>query len=211
MNSSKVRRHGMLYGLLALVLVAAVPFLASASDDTFLLDDFLGVSKWSQSGWADADTDPEFIVRYVPRIRNNIGIDGEPAVQATLHFKPGGFSQGVVQHVAAADWSGYNELVVELKLVQEIEDLNVRAKVIIFPDDRWTESGDKYSVALVPGEWVTLRVPLGDDMPADLWSAETTDEHLKTIKSWAVKFWANAIPETSEPVQIIIARPRLEK
>lgn len=197
--------------VVALLIVAAVPLVALAQGEgtTLVLDDFLGVSKWSQSNWADADVDPDHIVRYVPRIRPNMGPDeGESAVVATLHFKPGEYSQGVVLHSDARDWSEWNEFVVELKLVQEVTDFTVKAKLITFPDDRWTEANSRYSVELVPGEWVTLRVPI-KDMPDDYWGAEMSPGHWARMKAYAVKVYASDIPETSEPVQIVIARPRL--
>ena len=195
----------------ALLLLAAVPFCVYAAEETLLLDDFEGVSEWSQSGWADADVDPDWIVRYVPRIRPNMGLDeGERALVATVHFKPGDYSQGVILHSRADDWSEWKEFAVELKLNQEIEGLNVRAKLIIFPDDRWTEQSSAYAVTLVPGEWVTLRVPI-QEIAEGYWSAEMALEHFKRIKADAIKVDASKIPEHSEPVQVVIARPRLER
>ncbi len=205
------RTNSVAWLTLMLLVVVIASSAALERVEQLILDDFLGISRWSQSGWADADVDPAGLVRYVPRIVNGLGPDGEGALSATLHFKPGGYSQGVVLQSNPGDWSKWDQLVVELKLVEDIPDLTVHAKIIIFPEDRWTEAADAYSATLVPGEWVTLRLPLGDAMPSDLWSAPTDATHLARNRAWAVKLYAINVPEASEPVQVLIARPRLER
>ena len=89
-------------------------------------------------GLGRCDVDPDWIVRYVPRIRPNMGLDEGERASWRPCTSAGRLLPGRDLALAADDWSEWKEFAVELKLNQEIEGLNVRAKLIIFPDDRWT-------------------------------------------------------------------------
>src|SRR5690554_6791905 len=131
----RIRRGGTwMRSVLALLIVCglAAAVQAGVSEEVRIvepLEAFAGEYPWTQSGWADADTDPEG-VQYTPGVTEGAGPDGEGAVVAHLHFKPGGYSQGVLHHERGGDWTGRDELSVRLKQVGDGGGVTVKAKVI---------------------------------------------------------------------------------
>lgn len=157
---------------------------------------------WSMPDWAEANKDD------AGRLYGVSADEGGVSLQ--MRFATGGFSQGYVQQTPPVkDWSGYDELVVDI-MAEHGGGEPLKARPVVLPDGNWTEGDDMSDVELVPGKWATMRVPLAD-LPEGYWrdGKQITARQLANMSHWGVKVYQLSTPDEAEPVTIRLRHARL--
>lgn len=157
---------------------------------------------WGMPDWAEANKDAD-------GRGYAVAADGD-GVSLQMRFATGGFAQGYVQQTPRVkDWSGYDELVVDI-MAEHDGGEPLWARPVLLPDYNWTEGDDMSDVELPPGRWVTLRVPLAD-LPDGYWrdGKQMTEQQLANMSQWGVKVYQLSTPNKAEPATIWIRDARL--
>ncbi|MGI6165835.1 MAG: hypothetical protein ACOYEN_07615 [Limnochordia bacterium] len=208
-----LRAWGKVAISLVVVLLFAGMFISPSTlaegVEEVLVQDFS--ASWAQAGWPDANSDEEG-VGYQPAVVPDGGPEGEVAVRASFLFKEGGYSQGVMERMCDADWRGFEFLEMDVYLEEELPNVDVQAKLILFPEGRWTEASDLGTVTLQPGQWVTITAPLSGEMTKAYWGGDgLTVEDIQNIKGVAVKLFAAPVPSGAKPINIRLSNGRISR
>ena len=167
-----------------------------------LMDGVIGAG-WSLPDWADANKDGQGGVYAA-------SMEGD-AVVALMRFATGGFSQGVVQRmVDNPDWAGMERLTVDIMAEYSAAEGALLARPVLFPGGEWTEGDNMSDVALVPGEWTTLSVPLAD-APDGYWrdGKRIAADDLARIAGWGVKVYTTSSVDGAQPATIRLRQAKL--
>lgn len=170
---------------------------------TMMLEDGTDAGDWVMPDWADANKNES------GSLFKRTAEDG--AIGTQMRFAGGGYAQGYLQqNVTASDWTGYDELVVEVYAEYDGHE-RLKVRPVILPDHRWTEGDDPSDVTLPSGEWTTLRVPLLQS-PDGYWrdGLTITEENLRNITNWGIKVYTAAAPASAEPAVIRIRNAVLQ-
>lgn len=169
------------------------------------LEAFPDIVDWAEEDWADASKDTGGLLK--PRFEV---LGDRKTIDIPFSLKAGGYTQGFAGQSLKeqTDWSSYDRLKVDLFLEGKAGKEPVMVKAVLFPQGNWNEADDARSVALKPGEWVSLEVPLRDS-PAGYWrNAPVSEADLKKVPKWGIKIYTKSL-DKELPVKVSVAEPTL--
>lgn len=170
-------------------------------------------SSWLLPDWAEANKDESGTLYSLNSSEEDEGL----TVRTQMRFATGSYAQGVLEGIPAEqDWSGYEQLELELKVdyaSEALEEENslleqLKAKAILYPDGQWLEAHDDQAVTVEQGKWIKLSVPL--NAAASYWQGgQMNSEQLQQMGRIGIKLYSIASREEARPVNVSLRSVKL--
>jgi hypothetical protein len=182
--------------VLAVVLGLAFASLAQAEDKVVF-----GFEKDAQ-GWEI----PEWAIEQEDHVAKSIeaskdfSSEGYGSLKVIAAFPGKVWTAALVEDFEYFDWTPYKSVSVDVYVPKEAP-VGLKAKLIITVGENWKFTEMARSLALVPGEWVTISANL---LPgSEDWKKTVVDDNFrKDVRKVAVRIESNKKPEYNGPIYI---------
>lgn len=145
----------------ALVLLAALGLVfagtvAFAVEETVLFSFEDGLEGWEIPDWAYEK--PDHIQKEINQ-SNNFASNGRSSLEVEAEFPGGRWTGAIVEIMQYFDWSDYSKIACDIYLPEDAP-LGLKGKMILTVGDSWKWVEQSRSVALKPGQWITITADL---------------------------------------------------
>jgi len=188
---------------LALALAFSVSSLAQA-EEKVLFSFEKDTQGWEIPEWAIEQED--HVAKSVESSKD-FAKEGKGALKVIAAFPGKVWSAALVEDFEYFDWTPYKAISVDVYIPKDAP-IGLKAKIILTVGESWKFTEMARSVALVPGEWVTITANL---MPgSEDWKRTVVDDNFrKDVRKIAIRVESNKKPKYDGP--IYIDNVRLEK
>jgi hypothetical protein len=191
------------------VLVAVVSMVLALSVLARAEEKLLFSFEKDTQGWEI----PEWALEQEDNAGKGVEVSKDFAKEGTQSLKfmtafPGKvWTAAIVEDFEYFDWSPYKAISADIYIPKDAP-VGLKAKIILTVGESWKFTEMARSVALVPGEWVTVTANL---LPgSEDWKRTVVDDAFrKDVRKFAIRVESNKKPEYSGP--IYIDNIRLEK
>lgn len=133
--------------------------------------------------------------------------EGAQSLKVMTAFPGKVWSAAVIEDFEYFDWTPYKSISADIYIPKEAP-IGLKAKIILTVGESWKFTEMTRSVALVPGEWVTITANLSPG--SEDWKKTVVDDNFrKDVRKVSIRVESNKKPEYSGP--IYIDNIRLEK
>lgn len=192
-----------------LVLAMAIAMVLSVSSFAGAEEKVLFSFEKDTQGWEI----PEWALEQEDHVAKSIEVSKDFAKNGTQSLKvmsafPGKiWSAAVIEDFEYFDWTPYKAISADIYIPKEAP-VGLKSKIILTVGESWKFTEMARSVALVPGEWVTVTANLAPG--SEDWKKTVVDDNFrKDVRKVSVRVESNKKPEYSGP--IYIDNIRLEK
>lgn len=192
-----------------LVLAMAIAMVLSVSSFARAEEKVLFSFEKDTQGWEI----PEWALEQEDHVAKSVEVSKDFAKEGTQSLKvmsafPGKiWSAAVIEDFEYFDWTPYKAISADIYIPKEAP-VGLKAKIILTVGESWKFTEMARSVALVPGEWVTVTGNLAPG--SEDWKKTVVDDNFrKDVRKVSVRVESNKKPEYSGP--IYIDNIRLEK
>ncbi len=185
-----------------LVLAVAVAMVLSVSSFARAEEKVLFSFEKDTQGWEI----PEWALEQEDHVAKSIEVskdfakDGEQSLKVMAAFPGKTWTSALVEDFEYFDWTPYKAIAVDVYIPKEAP-IGLKAKIILTVGENWKFTEMARSVALVPGEWVTVTanlLPSSED-----WKKTVVDDNFrKDVRKIAVRVESNKKPEYNGPIYI---------
>ena len=181
---------------MAIAMVLAVPRLVKA-EEKVLFSFEKDTQGWEIPEWA---LEQEDHVAKSIEVSKDFAKDGEQSLKVMAAFPGKTWTSALVEDFEYFDWTPYKAIAVDVYIPKEAP-IGLKAKIILTVGENWKFTEMARSVALVPGEWVTVTanlLPSSED-----WKKTVVDDNFrKDVRKIAVRVESNKKPEYNGPIYI---------
>lgn len=192
-----------------LVLAMAIAMVLSVSSFARAEEKVLFSFEKDTQGWEI----PEWALEQEDHVAKSVEVSKDFAKEGTQSLKvmaafPGKiWSAAVIEDFEYFDWTPYKAISADIYIPKEAP-VGLKSKIILTVGESWKFTEMARSVALVPGEWVTVTANLAPG--SEDWKKTVVDDNFrKDVRKVSVRVESNKKPEYSGP--IYIDNIRLEK
>lgn len=187
----------------AIAMVISVSSLARAEEKVVFSFE-KDAQGWEIPEWA---LEQEDHVAKTVEASKDFAKDGDGSLKVMTAFPGKIWSAAIVEDFEYFDWTPYKTISVDIYIPKEAP-IGLKAKIILTVGESWKFTEMARSIALVPGEWVTVSaslIPGSED-----WKKTVVDDNFrKDVRKVSIRVESNKKPEYSGP--IYIDNIRLEK
>ncbi|MFA5147216.1 MAG: hypothetical protein WC515_07570 [Candidatus Omnitrophota bacterium] len=178
------------------VLALAVTTLARA-EDKVLFSFEKDAQGWEIPEWAIEQED--HVARSVESSKD-VAKEGKASLKVMSEFPGKIWSASLVEDFEYFDWTPYKAISADVYIPKDAP-VGLKAKLILTVGEGWKFTEMARSVALVPGEWVTISANL---MPgSEDWKRTVVDDNFrKDVRKVAVRVESNKKPEYKGPIYV---------
>ena len=188
---------------MAIAMVLAVPRLVKA-EEKVLFSFEKDTQGWEIPEWA---LEQEDHVAKSVEVSKDFAKDGTQSLKVMAAFPGETWTAAIVEDFEYFDWTPYKSISADLYIPKEAP-VGLKAKIILTVGESWKFTEMARSVALVPGEWVTVTANLLTG--SEDWKRTVVDDSFrKDVRKLAIRVESNKKPEYNGP--IYIDNVRLEK
>lgn len=185
---------------LVLLVIAAlflIPFAAGAQEVEIISSFETGLDGWEIPDWAYEK--PDHIQQDIAST-SKVASEGSSSLEIETEFPGGRWTGAIVEIMQYFDWSDYSTLACDI-YIPEDAPLGLKGKMILTVGDEWKWVEQSKSVALKPGEWVTVSANL---KPGSIdWRKAEVDEAFRTdIRKLDIRVESNNKPAYTGPVYV---------
>lgn len=182
--------------VLALAFVIAVSPLARA-EERVLFGFEKDAQGWEIPEWA---LEQEDHVAKSVAVSKDVAKEGKQSLKVMTAFPGKMWTAALVEDFEYFDWTPYKAISVDVYVPKEAP-VGLKAKFVVTVGENWKWTEMARSVAIVPGEWVTITVSIipGSE---DWKKTVVDDEFRKDVRKVAVRIESNKKPEYSGPIYI---------
>lgn len=188
---------------LAVAMVLSVSSLVRA-EEKVLFGFEKDAQGWEIPEWA---LEQEDHVAKTVEASKDVAKEGKQSLKVMTAFPGKIWSAAVVEDFEYFDWTPYKGISADIYIPKDAP-VGLKAKMILTVGESWKFTEQARSVALVPGEWVTVT---GSLLPgSEDWKRTVVDDNFrKDVRKVSIRVESNKKPEYSGP--IYIDNVRLEK
>jgi len=181
---------------LALFLALSVSGMARA-EDKVLFSFEKDTQGWEIPEWAIEQEDN---AGKTVTESKDVAKDGKGALKLVTSFPGKTWTSAIVEDFEYFDWTPYNTISVNVYIPKDAP-IGLKAKMILTVGESWKFTEMARSVALVPGEWVTISANL---LPgSENWKRTVVDDNFrKDVRKIAVRIESNKKPKYDGPIYI---------
>lgn len=183
--------------IMALALVFSIAGASSAEEEKVLFSFEKDTQGWEIPEWAIEQEDH---VAKTVESSKDVGKEGAGSLKVMAAFPGKLWTAALVEDFEYFDWTPYKEIAADIYIPKEAP-IGLKAKIILTVGENWKFTEMARSVALVPGEWVTVSANL---LPgSEDWKRTTVDDNFrKDVRKIAIRVESNKKPEYSGPIYI---------
>ncbi len=183
--------------LVAMIMVAAVTSLSHAEETKVLFGFEKDAQGWEIPEWALEQED--HVAKSVEQSKD-FASEGQGSLKVMAAFPGKVWTSSLVEDFEYFDWTPYKAISVDIYIPKEAP-VGLKAKIVLTVGESWKFTEMARSVALVPGQWVTVTANL---LPgSEDWKRTVVDDNFrKDVRKVAVRVESNKKPEYSGPIYI---------
>jgi hypothetical protein len=172
--------------LAALVLVCSAAY---AQDASVIYSFEEGLEGWDVPDWAYEK--PDHVQKSIAQ-SDSYASDGSSSLAIDVDFPGGSWTGAIVEIMQYFDWTDYSKIECDIYLPADAPK-GLKASMILTVGDSWKWVEQSKSVALKPGEWVTIS---GDLKPGSIdWRRTEVDDAFRSdIRKIDVRIESNNKP-----------------
>lgn len=186
----------ILVAAFVLALVSGVSNLVQA-EERVLFGFEKDAQGWEIPEWAMEQEDH---VAKTIEASKDIAKEGKGSLKVTAAFPGKVWTAVLVEDFEYFDWTPYKVVSVDVYIPKETP-VGLKAKLILTVGENWKFTEMARSVALIPGEWVTISaniLPGSED-----WKKTVVDDSFrKDVRKIAIRIESNKKPEYNGPIYI---------
>lgn len=152
---------------------------------------------WEIPEWAMEQEDH---VAKTVEVSKDFAKEGKGSLKITAAFPGKIWAAALVEDFEYFDWTPYKAISADIYLPKEAP-IGLKAKIILTVGENWKFTEMARSIALVPGEWVTITANL---LPgSEDWKRTVVDDNFrKDVRKIAIRVESNKKPEYKGPFYI---------
>lgn len=152
---------------------------------------------WEIPEWAIEQED--YVAKSV-EVSKDAAKEGKSSLKMTASFPGKMWTAALTEDFEYFDWTPYKSVSVDIYIPKEAP-VGLKAKIILTVGENWKFTEMSRSIALVPGEWVTISANL---LPgSEDWKRTVVDEQFrKDVRKISVRVESNRKPEYDGPIYI---------
>jgi len=193
------KEDGMKKLLIAVFAIALIGlFTVSARAEEKVLFSFeKDTQNWEVPEWVLEQQD--YVAKSVS-VSKDVAKDGASSLMLTADFPGKVWTAALVETSEYFDWTPYNEIACDLYLPKDAPT-GLKAKIILTVGDDWKFTEMSRSIALVPGEWVTISANIRPG--SEDWKKTVVDESFRQdVRKLAIRIECNRQPVYNGPIYI---------
>jgi len=150
---------------------------------------------WEIPDWAMEQED--HVAKSVEASKD-VAKEGAQSLKVIANFPGKVWTAALIEDFEYFDWTPYKEVAVDMYIPKETPT-GLKAKIILTVGENWKFIEMSKSVALVPGEWVTITANI---MPgSEDWKRTVVDDNFrKDVRKIALRVESNKKPEYNGPI-----------
>ena len=197
---TKMKGVGSMKKLLVLAMAIALVGLFSTfarAEEKVLFSFEKDAQGWEIPEWA---LEQEDHVAKSVEVSGDVAKDGEKSLKVVAAFPGKAWTAALIENFEYFDWTPYKEVSCDIYVPKDTP-VGLKAKIILTVGENWKWTEMARSVALVPGEWVTVTANL---LPgSEDWKKTVVDEEFrKDVRKFAIRVESNKKPEYTGPFYI---------
>lgn len=183
--------------LVAMIMVVGLTSLARAEETKVLFGFEKDTQGWEIPEWALEQED--HVAKSVEQSKD-VASEGQGSLKVMSAFPGKVWTSSLVEDFEYFDWTPYKAISVDIYIPKEAP-VGLKAKIVLTVGENWKFTEMARSVALVPGQWVTVTANL---LPgSEDWKRTVVDDNFrKDVRKVAVRVESNKKPEYSGPIYI---------
>ncbi len=186
--------------LMVVALVLALAFGISTkawSEEKVLFGFEKDAQGWEVPEWALEQQD--YVAKTV-EVSKDVAKEGKQSLKITSAFPGKTWTAALVEDFEYFDWTPYKAISADVYIPKEAP-IGLKSKIILTVGESWKFIEMARSIALVPGEWVTISANL---LPgSEDWKKVVVDENFrKDVRKIAIRVESNKKPEYKGPIYI---------
>ena len=174
-----------------------VPSNAPITQERTYYDFETDLNGWEIPMWAEGKT--EYVAKEAVQ-SNDFASQGEGSMKMTTDFSGGMWTAGLVEIQQYLDLSGYRVVSADIYL-PEGAPMGLKAKLILTVGNNWKFVEMSRSVALIPGEWVTITANI-EPGSYDWKRVVPNEEFAEDVRKVAIRIESNQKPKYTGPIYI---------
>ena len=182
-------------GVVVVMLFIALGACAQEADVLFSFEQ--GLEGWDIPYWAYEKTD--YVQRQINR-SSEFASEGESSLEVDVEFPGGTWTGAIVEIMEYFDWTDYSKVACDIYVPKDAPR-GLKAKMILTVGESWKWVEQSRSVALKPGEWVTITT---DITPGSIdWRRVQVDEAFRQdVRKIDIRVESNNKPAYTGPLYI---------
>jgi len=182
--------------VLAVVFVCAMTTIARAEEKVIFSFE-KDAQGWEIPEWA---LEQEDYVGKSVEVSKDVSKEGKGSLKLSASFPGKVWTSALAEDFEYFDWTPYKAISTDIYLPKEAP-VGLKAKIILTVGEGWKFTEMARSIALVPGEWVTITASL---LPgSEDWKRTVVDDSFrKDVRKIAIRVESNKKPEYTGPIYI---------
>ena len=180
----------------AIALVGLFSTVARA-EDKVLFNFEKDTQGWEIPDWALEQQD--HVAKSID-IAKGVAKDGGNCLKIVADFPGKAWTAALIENSEYFDWKAYKEVAVDFYIPKEAP-AGLKAKIILTVGDNWKFTEMSRSIALKPGEWITISaniLPGSED-----WKKTVVDDAFRSdVRKIALRIESNKQPVYSGPIYV---------
>ena len=152
---------------------------------------------WEIPEWA---LEQEDHVAKTVEVSKDFAKEGKSSLKIATAFPGKIWSAALVEDFEYFDWTPYKSISADVYIPKEVP-VGLKAKIMLTVGEGWKFTEMARSIALVPGEWVTITANLAPG--SEDWKKTIVDDNFrKDVRKIAIRVESNRKPEYKGPIYI---------
>lgn len=152
---------------------------------------------WEIPEWA---LEQEDHVAKTVEVSKDFAKEGKSSLKIASAFPGKIWSAALVEDFEYFDWTPYKSISADVYIPKEVP-VGLKAKIMLTVGEGWKFTEMARSIALVPGEWVTITANLAPG--SEDWKKTIVDDNFrKDVRKIAIRVESNRKPEYKGPIYI---------